>query len=73
MYTSDVTDGECSDLIVGTRLTTPVGEVYFSDDGVHELPSDELCLDVSSGSNLDKGGKQQSEAQVVVNTAYLLV
>jgi hypothetical protein len=69
--TSDITDGESSDLIVGTRLTTPIGEVYFSDYGVHELPSDESCLDVSSGSNLDKGGEQPSEAQVVVNTALI--
>ena len=69
--TSDVTDGESSDLIVGTRLTTPIGEVYFSDYAVHELPSDESCLDVSSGSNLDKGDEQPSEAQVVVNTALV--
>ena len=68
--TSDVTDGESSDL-VGTRLTSPIGEVYFPDYGVHELPSDESCLDLSSGSNLDKGGEQPSEAQVVVNTALV--
>ena len=69
--TSDATDGESSDLIAGTRLTTPIGEVYFSDYGVHELPSEESCLDISSGSNIDKGGEQSSEAQVVVNTALV--
>lgn len=65
---SDVTDGESSDFIVGTRLTTPIGEVYmyFSDYGVRELPSDKSCLDVSSGSNVEKGGEQPSEAQVVL-------
>ena len=69
--TSDATDGESSDLIVGTRLTTPIGEVYLSDYSIHELPSEESCLDLSSGSNLDKGGEQSSEAQVVVNTALV--
>ena len=39
--------------------------------GVHELPSEESCLDISSGSNIDKGGEQSSEAQVVVDTALV--
>lgn len=58
--------GESSDLIVGTRLTATIGEACFSDYSVHELPSEESCWDISSGSNLDKGGEQSSEAQVDV-------
>lgn len=56
---------------MATRLMTPVGKACFSDYSVHELPSEESCLDVSSGSNLEKGGEQLCETQVVVNSALV--
>ena len=65
---SDITDGDSSDIV---GLTTPIEDACFSDYTVHELPSEESCLDMSSGSNLDKGGKLSTEAQVVVNTALV--
>ena len=66
---SDLTDGESSGILMGKRLTTLIGEVCFSDYNVYELPSEESCLDMSSGSNLEK--EQSPETQVVVNTALV--
>ena len=57
--TSNATDGESSDLIVGTY------------NPYRSLFSEESCLVISSKSNADKGGEQSSEAQVVVNTALV--
>ena len=55
----------------GKKLTASAGEAYFSDYSVHELPSEESCLDVSGGSSFDKTGEHSSETQVVVNTALV--
>ena len=55
----------------GKKLTASAGEAYFSDYSVHELPSEESCLDVSGGSTFDKTGEHSSETQVVVNTALV--
>ena len=68
---SDQTDGESSDVVSGKRLTASAGEVYFSDYSVHELPSEESCLDGSGGSNIDKSADHTSETQVVVSTALV--
>ena len=62
---SDQTDGE------SIRLTTPAGEACFSHYSVHELPSEDSCLDLSGGSTVDKGLEHSSETQVVVNTALV--
>ena len=64
---SDEIDGELSDVVSGKRLTASAGKVYFSDYSMHELPSEESCLDGSG----DKSADHTSEIPVVVSTALV--
>ena len=67
---SDHTDGESSD-VSGAKLTDSAGVAYVSDYGVHELPSEESCLDMSGCCDFDEGADHTSETQVLVKTALV--
>jgi hypothetical protein len=63
---------ECSPF-VATPLSTPIGETFFTDYSVHELPdlSDDLCPETST-SSCDVSSQHLNERQaMVVNTALV--
>ena len=66
----DHSNRDSSSPITGKKLITPIGEVYFTDYSVIELPSEESSNDASSNSYLDKG-VEQTETNEVVDIALL--